>query len=589
MDSIGNIFGRESEKRLLSSSSGHVPKMNGVAKMTSFKSLVLHKYYMLKSIRSADLLVSSLHRPSVTIPVRSTSRRCIPVHLQRICSTADTNNIYISKHMLSSTMILPLSLRRRRIPTSFYNHYYDDSIRRSCIHDVTFHRSCCRRNNKNDNNNNIVTNGSSNGISNRWILNSSNYGMCMNNIVTLGYRCSFKLRVQSFTTSTSTNQGTKTDTLNEVVHNSNDDDDHDNIEVSDENIVIRTADSEHSTKLPVFNDEWIPPNRPLMGDVGQAHLYTHIEDDKVLRQLLSEDEANNEGAEGIESMTDPTIQKNDETIVEAEVVPPLTSMDWLKTRRTMLTGQKMMKPDEAALYKQSMTDIELPIIEHMLYTEQELVQFMEAIGGQHVEVVLDRGDTKKGGRRRLGNDVMGIILVTGLNYVQMQSMANQLVRQLRRRRLQEVQVVGAELGVDGNQDDPNENWYVVDCGNYVVHIQDTKTRTAVNLAALWSGRDPIRTVDCTSDEAVDDYVSRYPVPHNYSVGGSIASSSSLLYDVNNWDATMKQFEKSRWTRGNTNMLNAGSSSSGSIGSSRTRFRNKPIVPKRRRKTSGRKT
>ena len=563
--------------------------------MTSYKSLSLHKYVMLKSkeYKKAPICFVSLHPPSDAIgdatkiyPTRTrTCERCI--HLQRICSTVDTKNINIYQHMLSSTMILPLSLRRRRIPTSFYNHYYD-FIRRSCIHDVTFHRSFCRRNNKNDNNN-TVTNGASNDISNRWILNSSNYGMCMINIVNLGYRCSFKLRVQSFTTSTSTDQGTKTDTLNEVVHNSNDDDDHDNIEVSDENIVIRTADSEHSTKLPVFNDEWIPPNRPLMGDVGQAHLYTHIEDDKVLRQLLSEDEANNEGAEGIESMTDPTIQKNDETIVEAEVVPPLTSMDWLKTRRTMLTGQKMMKPDEAALYKQSMTDIELPIIEHMLYTEQELVQFMEAIGGQHVEVVLDRGDTKKGGRRRLGNDVMGIILVTGLNYVQMQSMANQLVRQLRRRRLQEVQVVGAELGVDGNQDDPNENWYVVDCGNYVVHIQDTKTRTAVNLAALWSGRDPIRTVDCTSDEAVDDYVSRYPVPHNYAVGGSIASSSSLLYDVNNWDATMKQFEKSRWTRGNTNMLNAGSSSSGSIGSSRTRFRNKPIVPKRRRKTSGRKT
>ena len=402
------------------------------------------------------------------------------------------------------------------------------------------------------------------------IIYTNRYGLFLKNLVNFVPESTFRMRVLTFTTSNnSVNNTGAHEELDRNISNSDND-------PLNENLSVQEGTSEslakQSSKIPVFNDEWIPPNRPLMGDVGQAHLYSHIEDDKALRELLSEDD---------QKSTDSSIQMND-MAVEAEVVPPLTSMDWLKTRRTMLMGQKMMKPDEAALYKQSMTDVELPIIEHTLYTRQELVRFIEAIGGQDVEVVLDHGDTKKGGRRRLGNDVMGIILVTGLNYVQMQTIANQIVRQLRRRKLQEVQVVGAELGVDGNMDDPNENWYVVDCGNYVVHIQDAHTRTSVNLAALWSGQDPIRKVDCTSDESVDDYVSRYPVPQNYTVGGSIASSSSLLYDVNNWDTTMKQFEKSRWTRGNTNQLNAGSSSN-------TRFRNKPIVPKRRRKTSGRKT
>jgi hypothetical protein len=95
----------------------------------------------------------------------------------------------------------------------------------------------------------------------------------------------------------------------------------------------------------ILNDEWIPPNRPLMGDVGHARLYAHIEGDKELRQLLAEEE-NKHHHHHHQKKQDSEIKG---MMVDAEVVPPLASMDWLKTRRTMLTGQKMMKPDEAAL------------------------------------------------------------------------------------------------------------------------------------------------------------------------------------------------------------------------------------------------
>jgi ribosomal silencing factor RsfS len=476
-------------------------------------------------------------------------------------------------------MITTSLLRRRRIPTSIYKQY-GLSLHSDVHSDVPFRygRCCIHTVLQQFQNSHTWNSNKSNSFS---IVDARNSKLYSSTIVSYvqtpirRYPVKFHRNVSLHRLSTTTNEVSGALESQKGMENDNTNDG--NALILNTSTTLSTTEEVRTTisALQGMDEEWIPPNRPLVGDVGQAHLYAHIEDDKELSQLLSEDDEND-----MLKLRSDGVVTNEKNVVEAEVVPPLTSsIDWLKTRRTMLTGQTMMKPDEAALYKQSMIDIELPIIEHTLYTQQELVQCIESIGGQHVDVILDHGDARKGGRRRLGNDVLGIILVTGTNYVQMQNIANHIVRQLRRRKLQEVQVVGAELGPDGNMNDPNENWYVVDCGNYIVHIQDAKTRAAVNLAALWSGQDPIRSVDCTNEDAVDDYVTANPVPNNYTVGGSL-SSTSLLYDVNNWDATMKQFEKTRWTRGNTNMINAGSSA---------RLRNKPIVPKRRRKTSGRKT
>jgi len=66
----------------------------------------------------------------------------------------------------------------------------------------------------------------------------------------------------------------------------------------------------------------------------------------------------------------------------------------------------------------------------------------------------------------------------------------------------------------------DDEWTVVDCGNYVVHIfRDDDIRKAIDLEGLWedngrAGRE-LRSVDVSNDDEVDDYVMRNPVPDVY--------------------------------------------------------------------------
>jgi hypothetical protein len=109
---------------------------------------------------------------------------------------------------------------------------------------------------------------------------------------------------------------------------------------------------------------------------------------------------------------------------------------------------------------------------------------------------------------------------------------------LRWRKLHAMDVVGAQLGVEGNeqQANSNSNWLVVDCRNYVVHIQDEATRNDVNLQALWTGEYPLFRLNRGDENAVEDYVAAHPVPDTYTVHGgyspriSSSSSSTTLED-----------------------------------------------------------
>ncbi|EEC51700.1 predicted protein [Phaeodactylum tricornutum CCAP 1055/1] len=291
-------------------------------------------------------------------------------------------------------------------------------------------------------------------------------------------------------------------------------------------------------------DEWIPPEQPLSGDKGQSHLYVtprmeqddeDVDEEEALRRLevalqkLDEEEARSKQEH---HASDGTGAKGEETV------------DWLQTRRSVLgdDGFDMVKPSEAALKIQQASDI--AVKEFTLFTKDEIAACLKALGGRDIIVVLD--DPKK---KRFGGAVIGMIIVTGTSTVQLRKLADALVRQLRRRKLQERGVVGAQLGAECS-DDPNEGWVVVDCHNYIVHLQDERMRRALKLEALWTGRDRLYDLNIADEDEVDKYVAENPVPEGY---------ERTVFD---WDTRLRELQKNRWVSPN-----------------------KPLVPKKRtRKT-----
>lgn len=253
---------------------------------------------------------------------------------------------------------------------------------------------------------------------------------------------------------------------------------------------------------------WIPPKRPLAGDQGQSHLYVMDAEELNLRRLERELEA---------------LEKEEEPVVEDGG----DGVDWLQTRRAALRqqGANFMTPNEAYQRRQEMTDLEVK--EHTLLTKTEIAQCLDALGGRDIRVILDDPHSP-----RMGGP-LGMIFVTAATATQLRSLADILVRQMRRRLLDEVGVIGAQLGAEGKED-PDSKWLVVDCMNYIVHLQDEETRETLKLEDLWAGKDGLHKLNALDDDDVEDYVAANPVPSNY-------NPTSV-----DFDETMRQLQKSRW-------------------------------------------
>lgn len=218
-----------------------------------------------------------------------------------------------------------------------------------------------------------------------------------------------------------------------------------------------------------------------------------------------------------------------------------TPIDWLESSRSMLSGssfseprfdfsnQLLLTPSEALQHKQQVSDSSIAVLEYTLLSSDEIASCLVALGGRNISLIRDNPHQPRMGHAE------GMLLATASSHSQLRNMADGLVRQLRRRKLHDKGVVGAQDGPEGCKRDPEEGWWVVDCQNYVVHMMDETTRRCLNLEDLWSGKDGLHRLNLLDEDAIDAYVSENPVPDEY---------GRRSIDL---DDTIKQLQKLRWT------------------------------------------
>jgi ribosomal silencing factor RsfS len=285
-----------------------------------------------------------------------------------------------------------------------------------------------------------------------------------------------------------------------------------------------------SSKRPDDNDkeedelaQWIPPDRPLVGDKGSSHLYERRGDAEGHAEEATFPELDQE--EELRQLELELQRQEEHEKQKSKVSNVQEPVDWLQTRRSkQWDGVDMMTPDLGTTKKFQASDV--AVIPHTLLTKDEITSCLTAMGGKNITLLPNTPE------RRMGA-ASGMILTTGSTPTQIFLMADTLVRQLKRRDLAEVGVVGAQFGAEGSAD-KTDTWRVVDCFNYIVHILDANTRRHLNLEALWSGKDASLRVRFDDDDAMDDYVAANPVPEGYSP------------NAQDWSSSISQMERNRW-------------------------------------------
>lgn len=282
-----------------------------------------------------------------------------------------------------------------------------------------------------------------------------------------------------------------------------------------------------STKLPGDDNnedaltQWIPPDRPLVGDKGSSHLY--VRGDASRQVETTEEELDEE--EELRQLELELQREEEHQELKSQVSNAQEPVDWLQTRRSkQWDGVDIMTPDLGTTKKWQASDV--AIIQHTLLTRDEINMCLTAMGGQDITFLPNTPN------RRMGA-ATGMILATGSTPSQIFLLAETLVRQLKRRDLADVGVVGAQFGAEGS-DDKLDPWRVVDCSNYIVHILDASTRRHLNLEALWSGRDASLRVSFDDEVAMDNYVAANPVPEGY------------FPNAQDWSSSISQMERNRW-------------------------------------------
>mmetsp|Transcript_25518 Transcript_25518/g.29149 ORF Transcript_25518/g.29149 Transcript_25518/m.29149 type:complete len:532 (+) Transcript_25518:77-1672(+) len=236
--------------------------------------------------------------------------------------------------------------------------------------------------------------------------------------------------------------------------------------------------------------------------------------------------------------------------------------DWLSTRRSKLfSPTDMLRPDELDSARKA--DSEISIKKSTLLSSKEIIDCLSNLGAHDVRLITPDEKTLP----YLGWD--GLIIATGSSYSHIRVLTDAIVRNLRKRDLANHGVVGALHGSEGGEETSSfvrrrsglpkrtdDGWIAVDCGNYIIHVQDKITRNSIDLEGLWSpgergraGRE-LRSLDPSDEEAVDDYVANNAVPDDYTQ--SLLNLSGNFWGADGqmrggFGAFGKAKESNRWT------------------------------------------
>ena len=252
--------------------------------------------------------------------------------------------------------------------------------------------------------------------------------------------------------------------------------------------------------------EWVPPDRPLAGDLGKTFLY---------EKIRAADAA------------PPTVIETSATVTAPKSTTEATApIDWLSTRRQALSLQVPEK-------NRRFVGAELEIKVGHLLSDLEITTCLTSMGALHVKTFPDPQG------RLCGAD--GLLICTATSVPHLRLLSDTLVRQLKVRQLAARGVGGAKLGAEGSS--TGSDWNVIDCHNYVVHIMLEETRQHLNLEALWSGDDELLRLRLNDEDTVDDYVARNPVPDSFGAMVEVEDIGKHVSQLQKWNMEHKAVVK----------------------------------------------
>ena len=303
---------------------------------------------------------------------------------------------------------------------------------------------------------------------------------------------------------------------------------------------------------------WIKPDRPLSGDQGPPRDHyidyrrstDHNEDDPDEETSLREIEEALAAIERDEELKAKEAERQSHAQLEQQRQP----VDWLQTRRSVLKQQQeiIKKQLSSEIYDEEDEDDD-DDEEFVLISKREIQSLLSNLGATHINVIYDDISFPRMG----GPPMKGMVFCTGSNPFHITQLATALYDYINDKRAQ----LQSDIELDNDDDEfgdifstehgdfaidattesqqheqqwqqkqdgdkkarrvrrktpsifssnKEETWRVLDCHDYIVHIQDDASRRRYQLEALWSGKDPLWKLNTDDDNAVDDYVAKHP-------------------------------------------------------------------------------